>query len=329
MLFVCEQYGQWRAVTGWCYPVERVVLGGDTGQNDGDVPVSAEQYELRTRVQGEWCDGLLPVSRGEGRVQHGVGGEGYSGELTRQCSFFGDWIKVCGLCTGSRCPAEEQSAVMWAATDSMETASWVSGLGAGFACVWGADGVWRDDDRRGGVPCVRCGYGVPSGVSYGLHGLVRASVQRQDREELRAHHVSGGVVRGRDVARDEGRLDGGALVRRGRGGRFEARVQRERRVVVRGVGRGLLLPADGGGSMFDDVCVHYSVHVLAGRFVDGPGERVRAHHVPRRDDGGFVLPDDGERHDACATRRARGARRWRASARARRRWCTTATATCI
>ena len=51
-----------------------------------------------------------------------MGGEGYSGELTRQCSFFGDWIKVCGLCTGSRCPAEEQSAVMWAATDSMEMA---------------------------------------------------------------------------------------------------------------------------------------------------------------------------------------------------------------
>ena len=23
MLFVCEQYGQWRAVTGWCYPVEQ------------------------------------------------------------------------------------------------------------------------------------------------------------------------------------------------------------------------------------------------------------------------------------------------------------------
>ena len=37
-----------------------------------------EQHELRTRVQGERRvgerDGLLPVSRGEGRVQHGVGG---------------------------------------------------------------------------------------------------------------------------------------------------------------------------------------------------------------------------------------------------------------
>ena len=95
------------------------------------------------------------------------------------------------------------------------------------------------------------------------------------------------------MARDEGRLDGGALVRRGRGGRFEARVQRERRVVVRGVGRGLLLPADGGEGMFDDVCGHDSVHVLAGRFVDGPGERVRAHHVPRRDDGGRVFVPGG------------------------------------
>lgn len=44
-------------------------------------------------------------------------------------------------------------------------------------------------------------------------------------------------------------------------------MQRERRVVVRGVGRGLLLPADGGEGMCDDVCGHDSVHVLAGRFV--------------------------------------------------------------
>ena len=65
-------------------------------------------------------------------------GDGYSGELTRQCSFFGDGMKVSGECVRNQCPAEEQSAVMWAATDSMETASWVSGLGAGFACVWGA-----------------------------------------------------------------------------------------------------------------------------------------------------------------------------------------------
>ena len=80
--------------------------------------------------------------------------------------------------------------------------------------------VWRDDDRRGGVPGVCCGHGVPSGVPRGVHGLVRAPVQRQrrvggDREQLRAHQVSGGVVRGRDVACDGGRLDGGALVRGG------------------------------------------------------------------------------------------------------------------
>ena len=52
--------------------MERLGVGGDAGQNDGDVPVSAEQYELRARV-GE-RDVLLSVSRGEGRVQHGVGG---------------------------------------------------------------------------------------------------------------------------------------------------------------------------------------------------------------------------------------------------------------
>ena len=54
--------------------MERVVLGGDAGQNDGDVPVSAEQHELGARVEGEGCDGLLLVPRGEGGVRHGVGG---------------------------------------------------------------------------------------------------------------------------------------------------------------------------------------------------------------------------------------------------------------
>ena len=49
----CEQYGEWSAPEG-CYeplycPVERVVLRGDAGRHDGDVPVSAEQHELRAR----------------------------------------------------------------------------------------------------------------------------------------------------------------------------------------------------------------------------------------------------------------------------------------
>ena len=59
--------------------MERLGVGGDAGQNDGDVPVPPEQHELRARV-GE-RDGLLSVSRGEGRVQHGVGGDGVLEEL--------------------------------------------------------------------------------------------------------------------------------------------------------------------------------------------------------------------------------------------------------
>ena len=61
--------------------MERVVLGGDAGRDDGDVPVPPEQHELRTRVEGEGCDGLLLVPYGEGRVQHGVGGDGVLEEL--------------------------------------------------------------------------------------------------------------------------------------------------------------------------------------------------------------------------------------------------------
>ena len=59
----CEQYGEWRAVTRRCYPVERLGVGGDAGRNDDDVPVPPEQYEVRTRVEGEGCDGLLAVPR--------------------------------------------------------------------------------------------------------------------------------------------------------------------------------------------------------------------------------------------------------------------------
>ena len=39
MLFVCEQQGQWRVVTGRCCPVERLGVGGDAGRDGGDVHV--------------------------------------------------------------------------------------------------------------------------------------------------------------------------------------------------------------------------------------------------------------------------------------------------
>ena len=84
-------------------------------------------------------------------------------EFNTECAALRSGRKVtmaCGECVFSRCPAEEQSAVMWAATDSMETAtdsmetatdsmetataSCVSALGAGFARVCGADGVWGE-----------------------------------------------------------------------------------------------------------------------------------------------------------------------------------------
>lgn len=125
MLFVCEQYGQWRAVTSRCYPVERVVLGGDAGRDDGDVPVSAEQHELRARV-GE-RDVLLLVPYGEGRVQHGVGGaalgtRGDDGVRRRdegERRIYGQPVPRGGAECGD------------VGGDGQH------GDGAGFACVWG------------------------------------------------------------------------------------------------------------------------------------------------------------------------------------------------
>ena len=110
-------YGrEWESVMGYCL-------------------CPAEKDEFNTEWAALRSGREVTMACGEG-----YSGEGYSGELTRQCSFFGDGMKVSGECVRNQCPAEEQSAVMWAATDSMETAtaSCVSGLGAGFACVWGA-----------------------------------------------------------------------------------------------------------------------------------------------------------------------------------------------
>ena len=46
-------------------------------------------------------------------------------EVTMAC---GDGMKVSGEYTGNRCPAEEQSAVMWAVTDSMVSVAWMQEL---------------------------------------------------------------------------------------------------------------------------------------------------------------------------------------------------------
>ena len=116
-------YGrEWESVMGYCL-------------------CPAEKDEFNTEWAALRSGREVTMACGEG-----YSGEGYSGELTRQCSFFGDGMKVSGECVRNRCPAEEQSAVMWSATDSMETAtaSCVSGLGAGFARVCGADGVWGE-----------------------------------------------------------------------------------------------------------------------------------------------------------------------------------------
>ena len=54
----------------------RLGVGGDAGQ------FLCQQSSMSYgRVEGEGCDGLLPVPRGEGRVQHEVGGDGVLEEL--------------------------------------------------------------------------------------------------------------------------------------------------------------------------------------------------------------------------------------------------------
>ena len=54
----------------------RLGVGGDAGQ------FLCQQSSMSYgRVEGEGCDGLLPVPRGEGRVQHEVCGDGVLEEL--------------------------------------------------------------------------------------------------------------------------------------------------------------------------------------------------------------------------------------------------------
>ena len=69
----------------------------------------------------EWesvmCYCLCPAEKDEFNTEWAALRSGR--EVTMAC---GDGMKVSGECTGNQCPAEEQSAVMWAVTDSMEMA---------------------------------------------------------------------------------------------------------------------------------------------------------------------------------------------------------------
>lgn len=165
----CEQYGRWSEPEG-CYepvycPAEDVgqlhferTLGGSTAMNM--CHGSSMSYGRLCKENGEWesvvgyC--LCPAETGLGNIEWPATrsdsqvtlpcGEGFSGERTRECSFFGDWVEVSGECVRNRCPAEESTGFLWPETDSLVavTVECASGLGEGVSRLCGADGVWAD-----------------------------------------------------------------------------------------------------------------------------------------------------------------------------------------
>ena len=163
----CEQYGRWSEPEG-CYepvfcPAEDVgLLHFDRTEGGSTVMTmchgSSMSYGRLCKENGEWesivgyC--LCPAEEDQGSIQWPSArsdsqmtlpcGEGFSGEKTRKCGFFGDWEEVSGECVRNRCPAEESVGFVWPETDSLATAGLecTSGLGAGFTRVCNADGVW-------------------------------------------------------------------------------------------------------------------------------------------------------------------------------------------
>ena len=68
--------------------------------------------------------------------------EGYSGTITRECSFFGTWSQQ-DNCVRNTCPAETIDDVEWPMTNSLETAE-VSCGEESIQRVCTADGVWAE-----------------------------------------------------------------------------------------------------------------------------------------------------------------------------------------
>ena len=365
----CQQYGQWSAPEG-CYepvycPAETIgelhfeaTLGGTTAMFM--CHQSSMSYGRVCKENGEWesvmgyC--LCPAEKDEfntewaalrsGREVTMACGEGYSGELTRQCSFFGDWVKVSGECVRNRCPAEEQSAVMWPATDSMETAtaSCVSGLGAGFARVCGADGVWGEVTGECSCPAttideveypasaagtvfhLECPAGYTGSFERRCNGngeweeiennCVRITCPEESFEGVMWPATEGGATAVHSCGEDEE----GGLTR-------VCRENGEWSSVVSGEGC-YCQPTvvEACSTMY--ACTIRCTCSLDGSWTDLVSECERITCPGETMEGLFFPTTESDPTHVRRERRA-PARRWRASARARRRWCTTATATCI
>ena len=278
------------------------------------------------KEKGVMCYCLCPAEKGEfntecaalrsGREVKMACGEGYSGE-----------------CTGNRCPVEEQITVMWAATDSMETASWVSGLGAGFACVWGEvtgecscpattlDEVEYPTSAAGTLFHLECPAGFTGSFERRCNGKIEKNCVRITCPEASFEGVmwpatEGGLTRVHSCGEDE---EGGL--------RRVCREKGEWSSVVSGEGCYCQATVVEACATMYAGTIRYTCS-LGGSWTDLVKECERI-TCPGETMEGLFFPTTESNTTRVRRERRAPARRWRASARARRRWCTTATATCI
>ena len=113
-MWVRVQAGVWVELCGWLLlggDARRAAVGGDAGRDEGEW-VSVMSY----------C--LCPAEKDEFNTEWAA--------LRSGCE-----VKMaCGECRGNRCPAEEQSAVMWVATESMWAAT--ESMWAATESMWAA-----------------------------------------------------------------------------------------------------------------------------------------------------------------------------------------------
>ena len=112
---VCKENGEWEDVIGYC------------------------QCEATVDAMGtQW-----PRLRSERTLEQDCVA-GYSGRISRGCSFFGEWTELSNTCTRNVCAEETLNGITWAATDSLTTATQMCADGvSSLTRVCSAEGTWE------------------------------------------------------------------------------------------------------------------------------------------------------------------------------------------
>ena len=121
---LCRENGVWDSLIGYCECPEEVDAQGN----------------------------LWPRTRGNETYEQECD-SGYSGKVSRGCSFFGEWYEIENTCVRYMCPAEVVNGLEWPETPSLTTATHsCEGTGVGLQRFCNAMGTW--EEVTGSCSCV-------------------------------------------------------------------------------------------------------------------------------------------------------------------------------